>query len=268
MIYRGQGEVVEYSKTFKTPPGTFSSLSEIKEYIQQCEQKRLDLEDSETWSKAYLPATATYASKGVYEGRVLFTSVSTKIILSKEPLLGCGPLPKWLADKKCIYAIDKIDDNLCLWRCLTIHQRIVKGKKRPEEDTNRDALKLARDFYRIPNLKREDVKPTRLVDFENIAKQFKVNIRLFELAKESETVEESETAKESKTVWRLVFGKNQFRKNLPCVDIGLFVYEDHDKAERGGEQSDSGAGANQADNQNPRRGHCFFIKDIELLTKT
>ena len=269
VIYRGQGEIIEYSKTFKAPSGTFSSLADMKEYIRQCEQKRLDLEDAETWSKAYLPATATYASKGVYEGRVLFTSVSTKIILSNEPLLGCGPLPKWLADKKCIYAIDKIDDNLCLWQCLAIHQRIVKGKKRPEEDTNRDALKLARDFYRIPNLKRGDVKPTRLVDFENIAKQFKVNIRLFELAEESKTAEESET------VWKLVFGKNQFRKNLPCVDIGLFVNEDHDRAERGGEQSDSGgkagaklgAGANQADNQNPRRGHCFFIKDIELLTK-
>ena len=233
VIYRGQGEIIEYSKTFKAPSGTFSSLSDIKEYIHQCEQKRLDLEDSEMWSKAYLPATATYNSKGVYEGRVLFTSVSTKIILSNEPLLGCGPLPKWLADKKCIYAIDKIDDNLCLWRCLAIHQRIMKGKKRPEEDTNRDTLKLARDFYKKPNLKRGDVKPTRLVDFENIAKQFKVNIRLFELAKESKTAEESET------VWKLVFGKNQFRKNLPCVDIGLFVNEEHDS-----EQS-------EADNQNP-----------------
>ena len=262
VIYRGQGEIIEYSKTFKAPPGTFSSLADIKEYIRQCEQKRLDLEDAETWSKAYLPATATFNSKGVYEGRVLFTSVSTKIILSNEPLLGCGPLPKWLADKKCIYAIDKIDDNLCLWRCLVIHQRIMKGKKRPEEDTNRDALKLARDFYRIPNLKREDVKPTRLVDFENIAKQFKVNIRLFEPAKESETAkeskteEESKTAKESKTAWRLVFGKNQFKKNLPCVDIGLFVYEDHDE-----EQAEKY-------NRYSRQGHCFFIKDIELLTKT
>ena len=149
-----------------------------------------------------------------------------------------------------------MNDNLCLWRCLVIHQRIMRGKKRPEKDTNRDALNLARDFYKNPNLKREDVKPTRLVDFENIAKQFKVNIRLFELAKESETAEESET------VWKLVFGKNQFRKNLPCVDIGLFVKEDHDSG-----QSDSGAGANQAENKNPRRGHCFFIKDIELLTK-
>ena len=243
VIYRGQGEIIEYSKTFKAPPGTFSSLDDIKEYIRQCEQKRLDLEDAETWSKAYLPATATYASKGVYEGRVRFTSVSTKIILSNEPLLGCGPLPKWLADKKCIYAIDKIRDNLCFWRCLAIHQRIMKGKKRPEEDTNREALKLARDFYKNQNLKREDVKPTRLVDFENIAKQFKVNIRLFELAKES------------KTVWKLVFGKNQLKKNLPCVDIGLFVYGDYDEDE------------DEEDNENPRRGHCFFIKDIELLAK-
>ena len=243
VIYRGQGEIIEYSKTFKAPPGTFSSLSDITEYIRQCEQKRLDLEDAETWSKAYLPATATYASKGVYEGRVRFTSVSTKIILSNEPLLGCGPLPKWLADKKCIYAIDKINDNLCFWRCLAIHQRIMKGKKRPEEDTNREALKLARDFYKNQSLKREDVKPTRLVDFENIAKQFKVNIRLFELAKGS------------KTVWKLVFGKNQFKKNLPCVDIGLFVYGDYDEDE------------DEEDNENPRRGHCFFIKDIELLAK-
>ena len=243
VIYRGQGEIIEYSKTFKAPSGTFSSLAEIKEYIRQCEQKRLDLEDAETWSKAYLPATATYNSKGVYEGRVRFTSVSTKIILLNEPLLGCGPLPKWLADKKCIYAIDKINDNLCFWRCLAIHQRIMKGKKRPEEDTNREALKLATDFYKNQNLKREDVKPTRLVDFENIAKQFKVNIRLFELAKES------------KTLWKLVFGKNQFKKNLPCVDIGLFVYGDYDEDE------------DEKDKRDSRQGHCFFIKDIELLTK-
>ena len=245
VIYRGKGEIIEYSKTFKAPPGTFSSLADIKEYIRQCEQKRLDLEDAETWSKVYLPATATYNSKGVYEGRVRFTSVSTKIILSNEPLLGCGPLPKWLADKKCVYAIDKIDDNLCFWRCLVIHQRIMKGEKRPEEKTNRDALKLARDFYKRPNLKRGDVKPTRLVDFENIAKQFKVNIRLFEPRENKD-----------KTAWRLVFGKNQFKKNLACVDIGLFVYEDHDEKQA------------EEDNRYLRQGHCFFIKDIELLTKT
>ena len=121
----------------------------------------------------------------------------------------------------------------------------MKGKKRPEEDTNRDALKLARDFYRKPNLKREDVKPTRLVDFENIAKQFKVNIRLFEPEENKE-----------KTVWKLVSGKNQFKNNLPFVDIGLFVYEDHDRKQ------------SEKDKRALRQGHCFFIKDIELLTKT
>ena len=31
VIYRGQGEIIEYSKTFKAPSGTFSSLSDIKE---------------------------------------------------------------------------------------------------------------------------------------------------------------------------------------------------------------------------------------------
>ena len=54
---------------------------------------------------------------------------------------------------------------------------------------------MARDFYKRPNLKRENVKPTRLVDFENIAKQFKINIRLFEPREN-----------EDKTAWRLVFG--------------------------------------------------------------
>ena len=56
----------------------------------------------------------------------------------------------------------------------------MKGEKRPEKKNKSRALKFARDFYKRPNLKRENVKPTRLVDFENIAKQFKVNIRLFE----------------------------------------------------------------------------------------
>ena len=64
VISRGQGEIIEYSKTFKAPSGTFSSLSDIKEYIHQCEQKRLDLEDSETWSKAYYLPPQLITQKG------------------------------------------------------------------------------------------------------------------------------------------------------------------------------------------------------------
>ena len=227
IIYWGEGEIVEYSKTFKSnKQATFANFAGIEEYIHQCEQKRLDLEDSETWSQAYLPATMTYDSKGVYEGKVLFRSVDIKLILSNEPLLGCGRLPEWLANKKCIYAIDKVNDNLCVWRCLAIHQRITKKQKRSEEDTNRDALRLARDFYARPKLKTQEVSPTRLIDFEKIAKHFGVNIRLFE------------PKTDSQEVWKLVYGKGQATKiNKPCVDIGLYD------------------------------GHCFYIKDIELLTK-
>ena len=51
IIYRGEGEIVEYSKTFKSnKQATFANFAGIEEYIHQCEQKRLDLEDSETWS--------------------------------------------------------------------------------------------------------------------------------------------------------------------------------------------------------------------------
>ena len=52
--------------------------------------------------------------------------------------------------------------------------------KRPEEDTNGDALRLAQDFYGNPKLKSQEVRPTKLVDFEKIAKHFDINIRLFE----------------------------------------------------------------------------------------
>ena len=130
IIYRGEGEIVEYSKTFKlNKQATFANFADKEEYIHQCEQKRLDLEDSETWSQAYLPATMIYDSKGVYEGKVFFRSVDIKLILSTEPLLGCSPLLEWLASKKYMYAIDKINDNLCVWCCLAIHQRITKTKK-------------------------------------------------------------------------------------------------------------------------------------------
>ena len=133
-------------------------------------------------------------------------------------------MPEWLASKKCIYAIDKINDNLYVWRCLAIHQRITKKQKRPEEDTNRDALRLARDFYGNPKLKSQEVRATR--KFGKIAKHCDVNIRLFE------------PKTDSQEVWKLVYGKGQASKiNKPCVDIVLYD------------------------------GHCFYIKDIELLTK-
>ena len=48
-IHRGAREIVDYSKTLSSPPGMFMSLKEIREYIEECEQKRLDLENEEVW---------------------------------------------------------------------------------------------------------------------------------------------------------------------------------------------------------------------------
>ena len=70
-IHRGAGEIADYSKTLTSPPGMFTSLEESQAYIEECEQKRLDLENVQVWSKAYLPATRTTEARGNYEGKVI-----------------------------------------------------------------------------------------------------------------------------------------------------------------------------------------------------
>ncbi|XP_057316834.1 uncharacterized protein LOC130657857 [Hydractinia symbiolongicarpus] len=129
----------------------------------------------------------------------------------QEPLLGCGPLPDWLRGKRCIYSFDKEDertDNLCIWRYLVVHSR--EDKKQKEKYITRPALALAREYYNNPKLKREEVRATKLVDFEGIAKRFKINIRVFEPKTNSE-----------KAPWRLVYGQNQNKKDLDTINLGM-----------------------------------------------
>ena len=111
-IHRGADEIKDYSKTLTSPPGMFKSLEEIQEYIEECEQKRLDLENVEVWSKAYSPSRRTTEARGNYEDKVIFNHVQIRLMASNEPLMGCGPLPDWLRKKHCIYTIDTFDDNL------------------------------------------------------------------------------------------------------------------------------------------------------------
>ena len=47
VIYWGAGEIKPYSKTLDSPPGMFTSLKEIQAYIDECEQKWLDLDNEE-----------------------------------------------------------------------------------------------------------------------------------------------------------------------------------------------------------------------------
>ena len=202
-IHRGAGEIVDYSKTLSSPPGMFTSLKEIRDYIEECEQKWLDLDNEVVWSKAYLPATRTTKVKGNYQDKVAFKHVQIKLIASNEPLMGCGSLPEWLRKKRCISALDTFDDNLCVWRCLALYKR--KDVKRGAERSTKEALKLAREYYADNKLERKDVRATKLVDFEGIAKHFNVNIMLHEPSKES-----------------LVYSKIQYRDTLPTINMGLF----------------------------------------------
>jgi len=51
-----------------------------------------------------------------------WVQVEVKAILTEQPLLGQGLLPDWLRNNKGIYALDGYNDNLCLFRCLAVHQ--------------------------------------------------------------------------------------------------------------------------------------------------
>ena len=141
-IYQGDGGVTKYHKS-KSTKGSLSSLADIEAFIEQCEMQRLDIEDAEFWSKAYLPSERTVETPGAFEGKLLFDHVSIKIISTREPLLGCGPLPDWLRKKRCIYALDGTEesiDNLCMWRCLAVHYR--GDRKQREKFTTRGSLEF------------------------------------------------------------------------------------------------------------------------------
>ena len=146
VIYQGGGKIQPYSKTLDSAPGMFASLREMQAYIDECEQKRLDLDNEEVWSKAYLPFTRTTEVPANYEGKVIFKHVQIKLVASNEPLMGCGPLPDWLRGKRCIYAWGTFDENLCVWRCLAIYKRLALSEKNRVQERNRNAaLNLARE---------------------------------------------------------------------------------------------------------------------------
>ena len=70
------------------------------------------------------------------------------LVAPSKSLMGCGPLADWLRDKRCIYAIDTFDDNLCLRSCLVIYKTYAGGEKNQVQKRNCGAaLNLAREYY-------------------------------------------------------------------------------------------------------------------------
>ena len=92
--------------------------------------------------------------------------------------MGFGPLPGWLKKKRCIYVLEKFDDNFCVWRCFAIYKRLARGETNQVSKRNCDAAKnLEREYYGNKNLKKRDVRSTKRVDFKGIAKHQNVNIK-------------------------------------------------------------------------------------------
>ena len=95
---------------------------------------------------------------------------------------------------------------------------------------NSDTAKnLAPEYYGAKNLKKRDVRPTKLVDFEGIARHHNVHIMLYEPKKDS--------GKDAGSLWQLVCGKIQHKNNMPTKNMGLLG------------------------------GHCFYIKEMDVLCK-
>ena len=76
------------------------------------------------------------------------------------------------------------------------------------------SLNLAREYNGDSKLKREDVKPTKLVDFEDITRHHNVNIMLYEPKKDRR--------KDAGSTWRLVYGKIQHKNDLPTINMGYW----------------------------------------------
>ena len=72
----------------------------------------------------------------------------------------------------------------------------AKRYTRGTEFVTRAALNLAREYYGDNKLKRKDVRPTKLVDFEGITKHHNVNIMLYK--------PKQDRGKDAGSIWRLV----------------------------------------------------------------
>ena len=136
-----------------------------------------------------------------------FKSVETKAIIDRQPLLGKGHLPEWLRQKKGLYALDTYGDNLCLFRCLALHN----GARR-DRCTAR-ARQLATEFYGAE----EELKdvPTTSLDLAQLKKvegHFKLGIRVYEPAESGD--------------WHLTRQPARYDK-LGTAPMTIGVYDQH-----------------------------------------
>jgi len=110
----------------------FERFSDAEKWLSEREKVRLDPDNINRPDK-----------KWVFENQF---NADVKVVLDRQPLLGTGPLPDWLRNlshNHSMLALDTFKDNLCLWRCIAVHQG-----SRPDRSTTA-ARELAKSFFNL-----------------------------------------------------------------------------------------------------------------------
>ena len=100
-------------------------------------------------------------------------AVYVKVILDRHPLfLGLGRLPDWLRNKHGVLSLDTYEDNLCLFRCIAVHQGATPRRNM------RKTRELENSFF----TQRPDLR-NRLTDkhLSLLEKHFKQGIAAYEV---------------------------------------------------------------------------------------
>ena len=114
------------------------TYADAENWIREMEAARLDPDNTER------PDT-----KWIFESHF---NVDVKVVLDRQPLMGTGPLPDWLrnlahaARGQAMVALDTYKDDLCLWRCIAVH-----NGARPDRSTEA-ARNLAKSFYKVESM--------------------------------------------------------------------------------------------------------------------
>ncbi|KAL9950200.1 hypothetical protein ACROYT_G042671 [Oculina patagonica] len=150
---------------------------------------------------------------------VSFFNVDVKVVLDRQPLLGTCPLPDWLRNLARgragpMVALDTYLDNLCLWRCIAVHQgaRIDRSTAA--------ARGLAKSFFKLETVPTDCLK-TSFDELDEVERHLNqgvpfsdwLGIRVYEPVRE----------KNEKVVWHLKRNSPANLKNILTIGI----YEGH-----------------------------------------
>ena len=141
----------------------FERLSETEDWIAQEEEKRLRGENSEA------PDT-----KWGFDGHLMVEV--RRIEDPQQPLrVGVGLLPNWLRHKKGLIALDQYNDELCVFRCIAVHQGAH------HRFNTKRACELAERFFAAHDITNRKITRRH---FPLIEKHFQQGIAAYEINEE------------------------------------------------------------------------------------